>query len=511
MSIVSSLSAQTLTRNQKRLMHTIVLEAIDEYEMHSPIADNNARYNFIRLFESENTPIFCDLFNSPEYFKESNMPVNLYADWLLNQCSAVSVNIKEIKKSDIFYHEGDWYYVVTLAKGISYTDDNGILFPIEEARASDFMLQFTFKFDTSFSQCKITNITCLNNDDFNKLNHGYIVQKHYEGADAKRDTEITVHGEELVYNSFGQAYTERGKVDFWNGNIKVKTETITDEELYEYVQFKYIPKHLRLKLRAEMAINSAYAITGNQKFAKNKSYGYCVGLDLGVSATIGRIFSWGWFIGAGMSKTGLDFKTSPMNYSYSMSDAHGIQYNRIYDIESMSQGIEFTDIMVPLYTQLDFKLARGLSMIIELGAKAYYNMSENNQPFRVVADVSAQYANNTIITDGNEALGHINASFHEFIIPASFEREQFDISLMANFGFDINLLDNALFLELKGGYERGLKNAYTSKENVYDTNNNFPLVYSSELGKDVPLQPIANTISFKRQAIWANLGIMVKL
>ncbi len=491
-------------------MHMAVLNAIDEYEMNSSVADDNARYNFIRLFESENTPIFCDLFNRPGYFMENNMPVRLYSDWLLEECSAVTINLKDVKKGSIVYSDSSWYYQVTMSKSISFADDNGVLFPVEEDKTADFMLQFTYKFDTTFTQCKITEIICLNPQDFKKLNHGYLVQKRNDGKDAKRDAQVKIDGEYLEYNSFGQAYAERGNIDFWNGNIKVKTETVADEELYEYVTFKYIPRHLRVKLRAEMAINSAYSVVNDDNFAKSESDGFCFGIDLGVSATIGKILRWGWFTGVGMSMTSLNFETSPMNYSIAMTDQKGRGYNRVYDITSMSQGVQFTDIMVPLYTQLDFKLSRGVAFIIEVGAKGYYNMQTENDPYRIVADVYGDYGNGMIINDGEQAFGHIDAVYNEFIFPAAFEREKFDISLMAYAGFDINLVKNTLLLEVKGGYERGLKNSYKSDEKRYSTNSMPPLVYSSESGYDVAMQPIANCVSFKREAIWANVGLMVK-
>ena len=81
---------------------------------------------------------------------------------------------------------------------------------------------------------------------------------------------------------------------------------------------------------------------------------------------------------------------------------------------------------------------------------------------------------------------------------------------MAYAGFDINLVKNTLLLEVKGGYERGLKNSYKSDERSYNTTRIPPLVYSSELGRDVAMQPIARCVSFKREAIWANVGLMVK-
>lgn len=487
-----------------------VLSAIDEYEMNASVADNNTRYNFIRLFESEDTPIFCDLYNSSEYFMEGNMPVNLYSNWLLEQCSAVTINLKNVRKGDILYADSSWLYQVTLSKSISYADENGILFPIEEEKAPDFVLQLTYRLDSTLTQCKITEIICLNEGDFKKLNHGYLVQRRYEGKNAKRDAEVKVNGEYLDYNSFGQAYTERGRFDFWNGNIKVKTETIADEELYEYVTFKYIKKHLRVKLRAEMAVGSAYSVVNDDSFAKSESEGYCFGLDLGVSATIGKIFRWGWYTGVGMSMTSLNFETSPMNYSIAMTDQKGRGYNRVYDIASMSQGVNFTDIMVPLYTQLDFKLSRGVAFIVEVGAKGYYNMQTENDPYRVVADVYGDYGNGMVINDGEQAFGHIDATYNEFIFPASFKRQKFDVSLMAYAGFDINLVKNTLLLEVKGGYERGLKNSYKSDERSYNTTRIPPLVYSSELGRDVAMQPIARCVSFKREAIWANVGLMVK-
>lgn len=88
----------------------------------------------------------------------------------------------------------------------------------------------------------------------------------------------------------------------------------------------------------------------------------------------------------------------------------------------------------------------------------------------------------------------------------------FDVSLIGNIGFDINLLKRKVYLSVKGGYEYGLFPSYIGNGNKYYVYEHiFPVVYDPIKEMIVPTHSLISNISLRRQAIWLETGLKFKI
>lgn len=503
------LNAQSITNSDRRVMNKLVLSLIDDYEMFSSLKDKADRYQYLNLFEKKDSKIFCDLLTHDSCYL-SDIPIALYADYVLQNCVGVTVELRNIKRGELNFVNDEWLYSVNFDKYIEYTDNNGILFPIDTA-SSTYNIDMVCKINQALSECRIISIKCLNTTEFAPLDNGYIVQKHYTEKEAEYDDKVTIGEKTLSFNSFKQAYSPRGEIGLFDDDVKLTTELLADEAAYDYIQFKYKAKHIRLKGRYGFTIGDAYSVSSNYKFDKVVSSGSEIGLDIGYAFPLSKSLKLGIFSGLGFSTTKLLLQTDKINYSYISSDSYGYQYNRVYDFENMSQGVDLMDLLIPLYFSWEIKIAKPVTLILDMGTKVFLNANVRNNPFHVSGSVSGEYSSG-IVTEGGEAFGHIDKDYNAFISAVAFNRERVDLSLMANVGFDVNLFKNILYLEAKFGYEKGLKESYKSNEEFfYDASQGiYPLVYSYIEQEDVVVRPIADCVSFTRQALWANVGFMFK-
>ena len=243
--------------------------------------------------------------------------------------------------------------------------------------------------------------------------------------------------------------------------------------------------------------------------SKIQSYGYELGLDLGVSFSLSSGFKLAFYSGISMSYSSISFETGPSSFSIEVLDANQTPYTRNYTVYNASQGATFMDVMFPGYAELNIKLAKALYLSVDGGIKYYLNTIPLIKPFHIVADVDGTFSDGTPVTGSLYNMGHIDEDCNEFISAVAFTREKYDMSLYASVGFDIKL-KGTTYLEIKCGYEKGLAPSYKSNENIFSDANNYSLIYSTALGRDIIVRPIADCVSFTRNAIWFNLGLKKK-
>lgn len=499
-----------LSNAQKRQMNVAVLDAIEEYEIASQITDRATRYRFERLFLNEDVKIFCDLYTFREGYL-SEVSVKQYSDFMLDQTSDSEVSVKSVRRGNAFYSDGTWHINVNLEKKLTYVDENDILFPSDENNAEIYKLIIGYRFNEDMSSCLIESIQCTNTDEFKPVDNVYIVQKHYDSKDAARDEAVKVGGKLLSFNSFKQAYTPKGQFSYWDDDVRVTAEVLAETSQYQYIQFGYTPKHWRVKARVSYALNSAYDVSSPFSFDTHASSGYEAGLDIGYSWTRGSSLKVGLFAGLALSNTSLQFEANDLSYSYRLTDREGKIYSRDYQLSSVTQGVDFKDLVLPAYASFEFKIFPGFSMVLDAGVKGYFNTAASVLPFHLTGNVTGIDNHGERIPDGKYGLGLIDQDFNEFVSAVSFNRNMVDVSAFANIGFDINLYKGDWFLEAKAGYEMGLMPSYQSDEyDFFQAGSHYPFVYSDYYEKDVVVCPIADCVSFTRRAIWTTVGLVKK-
>lgn len=510
------------SRSLERKMNSLVIDALMRLEESSEITDRQSGREFLMNFQSEQTPVFCDLFSSEDFLEQ--IPARQYVDNFFDgddgrKFTTISFAFRNVRKSGWSFEDGIWYCTVSLEKSVSYFDDNFIYYPLsgQNPDGEDFSISVRFAFNESCTECRIAGISCENAEDFGKLEPRYvIIQKNDLPNDAVRDEEILVDNRHIEFNEFGQGYGTGSVISFWDDDIKVDRIVKAREDRYDYIQFQYKPRHLRLRLRNEYAPFSAYAFSGRTEIlASSASSAYSVGVDVGYSATASRTFKMGFYTGIGVSFSNISLITNPYQYSYATSvGGDNSPHTRNYMIDYASQGASFTDLSVPVYLSPEFRLHKSVSLFLDLGAKVYFNTVARTDPFHVKGRVTGMYQNGTPVPEGVYGIGDIDSDFRHMINAVTFMRNPVDIALIGDLGLNINLYNRTVYLEVRAGYEHGLTWSYKSSESPFFmedySGSSFPLVYDYRYG-EIASRPLADCISFRRRAIWFNIGLMLKL
>lgn len=509
-------------RSLERKMNALVIDAMMRLEESSAIADRQSGREFMMNFQSEQTPVFCDMFSSEDFLEQ--IPVRQYVDNFfgtddVQKFTTLSLTFRNVRKTGWTFEDGIWYCTLSLEKSVNYFDNNFVYFPLtgQNPGGNDFNISIRFAFNESCNECKIAGITCENAGDFKKLaSHYIVVQKNDAPNDARRDEEILVDNNRIEFNEFGQGYGVGSTISHWDDEIKVSSVVKAQNARYDYIQFRYKSRHFRLRLRNEYAPFSAYSFSGRTEIlASESSSAYSVGIDIGYSVPVSRIFKIGFYTGIGVSFSKISMTTNPYQYSYMTSvNGDNTPHTRNYQIDYASQGASFTDLSVPVYISPEFRLNKSVSLFLDIGAKVYFNTVARTDPFHVKGRVSGMYQDGTPVPDGVYGTGEIDSDFMHMINAVTFMRNPVDITLTGNIGMNINLYDSMVYLEVKAGYEHGLTWSYQSSESPFfledHSGSEFPLVYDYRYG-EIASRPLADCISFKRRAIWLNLGLMLKL
>ena len=496
--------AQALDNMTRRKMNLAVLNVLDDYQLATAINSKSDRYRFIQLFESPDALIFCDLFNSGEAFR-TKISAQDYADFLMEKCENVNADIADVRKGNYYYDsESVWHCKVTLDKTLTYNDMNGVLFPPFSDPSAPFRLEVDLVYDENSERMKIHSIDCLNQDGFIPMNDYYIVQRNKEKKDSLRDCRVTIKRQPLKFNSFGQAFAEKGKIEYWDYDVKVDKKLIAEDDSYEMVILNYKKKSFRIKAHYGMTYNSRYDIRSVTDFTRKESSGKEAGVDLGFSFSASKSFRFGLFTGATASLSTMHLGVDNIVYKYNTIDESGQEYTRNYNISSAAQDIKFMDVAVPLYMNLNFRIASGVSLYFDLGGRAYFNLLADVSPMKLDGTIVSKYPKQT----KTETFA---VSTNEFLSPKAFEREKMDYSVFGNAGLEISIVRNSVYLLASAGYEYGLTWTYNSDENMFYGQSQYPYVYYAPYGKDVVFRPFADCLSFRRECLWFNVGLMLKL
>ena len=219
----------------------------------------------------------------------------------------------------------------------------------------------------------------------------------------------------------------------------------------------------------------------------------------------------GFFVGAGCSFGKLDLSlSSPMAYSYttSVQGNHGLYKNLglAFNINSASENLKFTDIVVPIYFETEHVLGKYILISWNVGLKAYFN-----------AKTTGTYGLDGLMTLTDEIDGksteNIMISSNKYMNPVSYTRNPIELTAIANLGVDVNLLKNRLYLGMKGGYEYGLMKSYSGTGmSFFDADKKiFPVVYNPLTSGYSAVHSFIGSTSYRRQAFWFEFGLKLKM
>lgn len=506
MSVAWSLSAQKLTNSQKRKLNLSAVEMVERYELYSRLSDKSTRYNFTKLFSSSSDMIYCDFYNDGDNF-DKQMTVSKYVTFAQDHCESIDINITDVKKDRVYYQSGKWFYVLTFNKELSYNDKNGVLFPVHEDAVEPFKLEMLIEFDESTDEVRIRHIKSISGKAKSAGEKLYIVQKTDRPKLLKKESKVTVDGNCLDYNSFGQAAVSSLGFRFPDEDVTVLYDYLVREPAYDLIELKYSAKRLRTKLHTGIA-PVAYTLNKRDEGIRYGSFAYEFGADIGFTFPIDDETKGGFFAGVGVVYSSLRVSsTKNPDYELIFTNRNGGFNHYSYDIGKISQTASFTDFAIPIYLNVERKLQHNIDLVADIGTKVYLNSQDSNSKF--VAKYKVADQNNPDISgDGSSELIWESKKIRSTDRTAV-NRSQADVSLFFNVGADVELIDRLLYLEAKVGYERGFSHALCEDDKSimsYDK----PIIYSAATNNDKLIVPVYGGFTFVRNLIWLDLGLKLK-
>lgn len=521
-----SISAQNLTNPESRKLNTMVLDIIDRYEDFSGVYDEDSEYEFLRLFQRPDVPVYAgDLLLG--YSHKESLPASEYAVKLLDFAQNVSVSISKVRKEQPYYEDGLWYVPVRLQKSVEYTDGSLIL-SSDVYYEDKFDLTLLMACDLENDRCRISSIVgSIDSDKVFPMNFLVIRKPERSYSNLSLEDMLTVDGRKLEYNRLDYAIVPEGGLDTDDFNemkyeVRIDSEVVDSTFRHKEVVYDFEKTRGRFKIRNKFAPMSAYKMTAVPEGISDKSWSYELGFDLGFGVPVGPTGGsrFGLFIGAALNYSSLVLTNTGLEYDYVLGSYNSNasagsslvgQTEYRFSLNSVAENISFLDIMVPLYMSLDHRLGRKGRVWLNwnLGVKAYVNtgdflnldnssyFAEGNLVVRDVINAQTMYNEN------------FNGEYYQFLSPCSYSKSFIELSAAANAALHIRLSRSA-FLTLGAGYELGLTDSHVaSRTDYYKSGSLYPFV-TDAYDNVVASHSMYESVSFKRQALWLDLGFMFK-
>jgi pimeloyl-ACP methyl ester carboxylesterase len=194
--ICGSAAAQSFTNAESRKINTMILDVIDRYEDFAGVYDEDSEYEFLRLFQSPDSPVYAgDLLLG--YGVDETIPVSEYATKMLDFTPNVAVTISKVRKGHAYYENDMLYIPVSLQKSIEYTDGNLIL-SSDIFYDDKFDLTLLMACDLENEKCRIASITgSIDSEEAFPMNFVVIRRPEPTSSTLKLEDMLTVDGKKL--------------------------------------------------------------------------------------------------------------------------------------------------------------------------------------------------------------------------------------------------------------------------------------------------------------------------
>lgn len=494
------LSAQSLTNAQRRNMNARLLELLDKYDTYSAFSESYMRYGYVKLFESESSPVYCDYVSNVDFQRQ--IPASEYARYTAEDLGTLyAPSAKSIKRGEYIFEDGTWHVTLTLERTTSYIDNLKVYF------SGEFQLAIECVYIGSDDIFLISSITGVNKSGTHlPIDHFNVVNKS-----RPEDDFLTQHGEPLPFNDFHQAIVESNKFEYYDSDVVLRTKTVGETPRYSLLELTYLPKKSRLSVHFDYALNSAYDVKSTLNNLSDESSAIEVGLDYAHLWKISPRARLGLGFGVGLSRSEIKLETGNANFSYTLSDYGGPadtyrEYVREYNLTKVTEGVKFMDAVIPFYLTWEKNLIKKhLILSLDVGVKLYLNAKTTVDPYTIEGTATNTYV------DSSTPFYSGGLNFAEgYLSPTSYKRKFYDITFFVKGGFDIRLF-KLNYLTLRVGYEKGITDSYVSAMHDWnsDLSNSRPIFYAD--GKDVRVRSLADCISYTRGALWLGFGFKFKL
>lgn len=497
-----SADAQEISDSARYELNRNLLELIDSYERNSFPRGGSSTDDFLELF-SDGARIYCDYFSTKSFGKQ--ITPTQYAQYSEAFSPVRGALIENLRKEDYTINGNICTVVVKFDKKMPYIDDQRVIFSEKYQTLDGFfhvIMQCSCRLDGL--NFKIDNIE--GEYTGNPLGERFVIVKHTSSDD---DKVLLYNGKPLGFTEDVENVPVQSSDGFSSGDDDIilsrKERTTNDDCRYSILSFDYKPLQLRAKAHFGAAPVMAYSVDSPVNFSSKKSSAYEVGADLAYLFKLNNKNKLGFGAGLYLSFSSLNLGVSDVKYSIPLYHAQK-SYERHYNLDSVSEGLKFTDVVLPIFLAYEAKLSKRITYTIDLGTRLYLNMNTKVFPYRVSGSAYNDYG------DGSKSqVEDISGQYTRYMVPVNYKRNTYDISLFAKTGVD-TYVTKYLALGLQVGYEYGLTTSYSSnKSNWYSPESGeYPFIYSFKSGKDVAVRSFADCIEYRRNALWLGVGLKYK-
>ena len=510
--MTSTTYAQQKNIAKLRFIIDEAISTIEDYETFATIADDEIRYSFENLFVDENAIVYNDLLGISH---DETLTVKEYSKELCDGLRNKKTTIKNIKKEGMWYENETWKIQFSFDKTMSYTNKCGVYFSSFEFYEKDYHLIATLIYDETARICKIESVTG-SVDSPKKLSNNYFAFK----TDDKRDQNLSYKNQKMVFNSYGQALLDGSynKSSFRYSDPDVELIPVIDE--CGNVSMRYKARKMRIKLHYDLGMGESFDLSEADHLNDYKTSSSSFGVDLGYVFPSKSNIKTGLFVGFGMSHSTIEtvFKTSDYYYSTG-ADVDGDNYIRHYANLNISQKVNLTEIVVPVYADLNIKLHQLISIYFDLGIKAILNIGhkvDETQGSAYIYGVYPQY--NSLRLDehwgyngfGSKTFSNSDLDNSDLVGVSSFTADVF-----GGMGLRFNIPSTPLSIDIGCQYQYGLMDIFKPEGNRIElsNNNNSPLVYNTVSGSNSTehVRNLSDVLScIKRKSLKLSLGVIYK-
>ena len=508
LSSVLMLNAQTdesLTIGKERKFLLNALRLIEKYDNYSDMTDFEEASSFMDLFASDSLMIYNDLLG----FSENNtITVRDYATLLVQRGRSPKIDVKNINHGKVYSDDENWLVDINFDKSLLYTDADGILLSSKEYYGgADHKIKATIAMNKLTDWVYIKSIDGSIDSDIARLPEKYAAVQYT----SSRDKEVLCNGEKMVFNSFDQALVPANP-KFTYSDDDANMTIIKKPGSGEFYSFKFRPTYWRVKPRVEITIGDFYNFGEGGKGGKGMSFG----VDFGyIFPSSGKI-KYGVFSGIACSISTMDLSMGGLDYSYQttggVADVDGDDYVRHYKFSGIEQSMKVTDLIIPFYLDLDYRLARAYSIYVQAGLKNYMNLSSKTNNVKAIADIWGVYPQyGDLVIDGpwgdDNSVNYNNfGKDRELNSISDMKRPLKSFTIDAFVGIGVRTkLTGRILLDVGANYQYGLMNINDGADSGAEELVSYTVSGGEKLGS------IFNSLEkVHRQSINLNVGIMYK-
>ena len=522
-----TVAAQDFTNVESREINTMVLDVIDRYEDFSGVYDEDSEYEFLRLFKSPDVMVYAgDLMLG--YGTDESIPVSEYAAKMLDFTPNVAITISKVRKGQPYYEDDILYVPVSLQKSIEYTDGSMIL-SSDVFYDDKFDLTLLMACDLDNKRCKICSITgSVDSEEVFPMYFTVIRRPEQSSSGLNIEDMLTVDGKKLEYNSWDYAIVPEGKLDPLSfkeikHEVRISSEVVDSTFRHKEMSYDFKKTRGRFKIRNKYAPKSAYVLTAAPSGITSDSWAYELGFDLGFGVPVGRTGAsrFGLFIGVAASYSNLTLHNEGFTYNYQLNTHHSspsqsgrydlnAETDYRFTISDVEENVSFIDLMVPVYMSFDHRFGKKGNVWFNwnVGVKAYRSMNETIGWNYSSYQAQGQLAIVEKITGQSRYSHSFNENFSKFTIKPDYSKALYEITAAANAALNIKLSKSA-FLTLGAGYEYGVDSHARTRNDYFSKGSVYPFV-SDANHEIVASHTMYECVSFRRDAIWFDLGFMFK-